>query len=297
MRTVAVLSYILLFFAGCKNDRVKPLDIQGHRGARGLYPENTIPAFVYAAELGVTTLEMDVVVSADGRLVVSHEPWMSSEICSHPDGSPVTAEEQMSLNLYKMTYDEIKRFDCGSRGNAGFPQQEKMAAAKPLLSEVFDTIEKRIRQKKLKPVHYNIETKCSVQGDNIYHPAPTEFVKLLLDELRKRNLEKRVIVQSFDVRTLKELDRLDHRIRLALLVSKRKVDANLTALGFDPDIYSPDYRLVDEKLIRQLHDRDIQVIPWTVNDTAAMKKLIAMGVDGIITDYPDIAMELSREGK
>jgi glycerophosphoryl diester phosphodiesterase len=292
--SILILSALILFLTACQFNQKKPLDIQGHRGARGLYPENTIPAFVYAAELGVTTLELDVAVSADGKLVVSHEPWMSDRICSKPDGTPVTEEEEMRLNLYKMTYDEIKKYDCGSRGNTIFPQQKKMSASKPLLSEVIDTIEKLTKQKKLKPLHYNIETKSMPVGDTVYHPVPSEFAKLLFKEIKKHDIEKRVIVQSFDVRTLKEMDKLNRHLKLALLVEEGNFMSHLTLLGFDPFIYSPNYRLVNESLIKQAHDRGILVIPWTVNDTTKMKKLIDLGVDGIITDYPDIALQFIR---
>lgn len=129
------------------NTSKRAFDIEGHRGARGVYPENSIPGFIYALELGVTTIEMDVVVSADRKLVVSHDPWMSSAICLHPDGTPVTKDEEAGLNLYRIDYDEIKRYDCGSRGNERFPLQQKMPVCKPLFSEVIDTIEKIIRQK------------------------------------------------------------------------------------------------------------------------------------------------------
>lgn len=288
MQVAVVLS------SGCNSDSMKPLDIQGHRGARGLLPENSIPAFIYAAELGVTTLELDVVVSADSKLVVSHEPWMSSKICSHPDGTAVAKDEEMKLNLYKMTYEEIKKYDCGKRGNRLFPQQKKLEVFKPLLSEVIDPIEKLSGQKKRKPIHYNIEMKSMPAGDGRYHPAPSDFARLLLQEIKKHRIQKRVIVQSFDVRTLKEMDRLDKKIRLALLADSGGFAAHLTMLGFDPAIYSPNYRMVSMALIKHAHDRNILVIPWTVNDSAEMKKLIDWGVDGIITDYPDLAIAIAR---
>ncbi len=271
----------------------KAFDVEGHRGARGTYPENSIPGFVYALELGVTTLEMDVVVSSDGKLVVSHDPWMSSAICLHPDGTPVTKDEEASLNLYRMNYDEIRRYDCGSRGNKRFPSQNKMAAYKPLLSEVIDTIEKIIRQKNISPVNYNIETKCAPSGDNIFHPAPAEFTAMLLEEIRKLGVEKRVIVQSFDIRTLQEMNGLAPEIRLAFLEEAGgEFSSKISDLGFTPAVYSPDYHLLNESLIVRSHSQGMLVIPWTVNDTSEMKRLIDLGVDGIITDYPNDLLKL-----
>src|SRR6267378_2929220 len=124
---------------------VPRFDIQGHRGARGLKPENTIPAFLTALDTGVTTLEMDVIVTRDKQVVVSHEPWMSAAICSDRAGKPINEKEEKKYNLYRMTYEEVKQFDCGSRGNVKFPEQEKMYAAKPLLSDVMVAVENHIK--------------------------------------------------------------------------------------------------------------------------------------------------------
>ena len=298
MKVITSLSiFCVCLMIGCSQLEMKELDIQGHRGARGVLPENTIPSFIYALEAGVTTLELDVVVSADGKLVVSHEPWMSAEICSHPDGTPVSKKEELSLNLYKMSYDSILKYDCGSRGNARFPQQMKMAVSKPLLSEVIDTIEKLIIQKKLNPVYYNIETKSELDGDNVYHPEPEVFAKLLFDEIKKHRIENKAVVQSFDERTLQVMRRIAPQIQLALLVAEGELESSVAALGFTPEIYSPNYHLVNELLIKLAHERGMKVIPWTVNDAEEMKKLIAMGVDGIITDYPDRAMGLILIGR
>ncbi len=138
---------------GCSS--VVEYDLQGHRGARGLLPENSIPGFLLALEYGVDTIEMDVVVSADSQVVVSHEPWMSAEICSHPDSTAVDEEEAMSLNLFTMSYERIALFDCGSRGNERFPEQEPMSVAKPLLVDALRAVESAAET----PVRYNIEIK------------------------------------------------------------------------------------------------------------------------------------------
>lgn len=301
MRRSAYLLYFVPVFliSSCISLSDKKIDIQGHRGARGYLPENSIPAFILALESGVTTLELDVVVSADKKLVVSHDPWMSAEICSYPDGRAVADSEQTSLNLYKMTYDEIAKFDCGKRGNARFPLQKAMPATKPLLSSVVASVEAFIEGNKLDSVGYNIETKSEPQGDGIYHPLPAEFAKLLYDELNKSGIAKRTTVQSFDVRTLQEMRALDSAITLALLVEEGDFNEHLAALGFTPEIYSPNYTLVTQELMRNAHEKKVRVIPWTVNDSTEMKKLIKLGVDGIITDYPDVGVKIAQsyEGK
>lgn len=292
---IAACSFVILLFASCESANRKPMDIQGHRGARGYLPENTIPAFLLALESGVKTLEMDVVVSADGKLVVSHEPWMSAEICSHPDGRPLNAEEQMDYNLYKMTYAEIAAYDCGSRGNARFPQQKPMHAIKPLLSEVIDSVEAAVKAKNLPPVFYNIEIKSEPQGDNLYHPAPAAFAKLLIDELKNQHIDSRTTVQSFDVRALQEMRKQDEKISLALLVAEGAFSAHMDSLGFFPEIYSPNFKLVNATLMQEAMEKRVQIIPWTVNDTAEMKRLIELGVDGFITDFPDRGVSISKK--
>ncbi|QXD14265.1 glycerophosphodiester phosphodiesterase [Rhodocaloribacter litoris] len=267
-------------------------DVQGHRGARGLMPENTIPAFLKALELGVTTLEMDVVISADSQVVVSHEPWFSGLICSLPSGEPVPLSGERSYRIYAMPYAEVARFDCGSRGHPNFPEQRRMKAAKPLLREVIAAAEAYTQAHGLPPVQYNIETKSTPEGDGHFHPPPDVFTRLLYEVVKEAGIADRTILQSFDVRTLQYARAAGLPLRLALLVEARGdpgLAANLARLGFTPDIYSPDFRLVDEALVEAVHARGMQLIPWTVNDVEAMRRLKALGVDGLITDYPDRA--------
>ena len=120
-------------------------DIQGHRGARGLMPENTIPAFLMALDSGVTTLELDLAVTKDNQLVISHEPWMSAAICLSPLGDTIKTKDERKFNIYKMTYAEVKGWDCGSLGNEKFPQQKKQVAAKPLLQDAIVAVENHIK--------------------------------------------------------------------------------------------------------------------------------------------------------
>lgn len=268
-------------------------DIQGHRGARGLFPENTIPAFVAALDLGVPTLEMDVLVSKDHRVVVSHDPWMARAICLRPDGRRIPFVRERRFRLYEMTYDEIAAFDCGSLRHPRFRLQQNMPAAKPLLADVIDEAEAHARASGRALPFYSIETKSRVEWEGIYHPDPDTFARLLLDVLEERSVTKRSIVQSFDVRTLRAARRMNEDVRLALLADRQTsphVDANVDALGFDPDIYSPHHESVDERMVDAVHRRGLAVIPWTVNDKDWMLELAELDVDGLITDYPDVAM-------
>lgn len=293
-------------------------DLQGHRGARGLLPENTIPAFLLAVELGVTTVELDVVVTRDRRLVASHDPWFDPRICSHPDGRLVTEADRERLAIYRLDYDDVAAFDCGRRGHPDFPRQRPLAVSKPLLSDAVRAVEARVRELGRPPVGYNIETKSRPEWDGTLQAPPEEFVRLLYDELAALGVLERTIVQSFDVRTLQVLRALDPSVATSLLVEAGEgapvtdrgrapscaanadraaaaashLASDLARLGFVPEIYSPDYRLVDEPLVAEAHAAGMRVIPWTVNDAEAMERLIGLGVDGLITDYPDLGVEV-----
>ena len=288
MKNIVLLS---LLFVSSSTFPQTTFDIQGHRGCRGLYPENTIVAFIEAIKLGVNTLEMDVVVSKDGLLVVSHYPTINCDFCNYCDDS----KEKKESRIYKMNYDYIKTIDCGTKANEKFPEQKKMFAAKPLLSDVIDTVEKYIQQNHLPPVQYNIETKSTQEGDDVDQPKPAVFAKLLYDLLKQKNVLSKSIIQSFDIRTLQVIHQIDSNATTALLIfDLDNFEKNLKQLGFSPTIYSPNFILVNDKLIQKCHDLKIKIIPWTVNDEDKMIKLKQLGVDGVITDYPNRAIKVLR---
>ncbi len=285
---------LFLFVLGFKSHS-QHLDIQGHRGARGLLPENTINGFIKAVDLGVTTLELDVVVSKDNQIVVSHEAYLSSAICVDPQKKPIDPEVEKSLNIYKMDYEEVVKYDCGIIGNPRFANQEKVSAHKPLLKEVVEVIDKHIKENNLQQVNYNIEIKCFEKGDNIFHPIPAKFSDLVYNEVKRILPMERVTIQSFDLRVLKYLHEKDPGLTLAFLVeNKLNYKSQLKKLGFNPAIYSPYFKLLDSKVITKLQNKGIKVIPWTVNDPAEMKILVDWGVDGLITDYPDRAIRFKK---
>ncbi len=262
-------------------------DLQGHRGVMSQLPENTLPAFVRALELGVTTLEMDVVLTRDNEVVVSHEPWFSAEICSHPDGRPVTEDEQHGLNIFTMNYAEAASFDCGSRGNPRFPGQAAMKVSKPLLREVLTIIEAHEVASRPMPIRYNIEIKSRPSRDRLNYNSIEEYAQSLYDVLTSHGVLARTAVQSFDPRSLEAMKRIDPGVELVLLVDNTDgFSENLGHLSFKPEIYSPYFELVDQALVDQAHELGIRVIPWTVNDEDRMRELISMGIDGLITDFP-----------
>jgi glycerophosphoryl diester phosphodiesterase len=266
-------------------------DWQGHRGARGLLPENTIPAFLKALEYPeVTTLELDLAVSKDRQLIVSHEPWFNPAICLRPNGDSIARKDAEKILLFDLTAAEIRGFDCGSIGNPRFPGQQKTKAHKPTLREVVEAV------RPLRPgVRWNIEIKSQPAWDGLRHPPVDDFVRLVVAEVRALGLEKSATVQSFDIRALQALHRQAPDLQLAFLIENMAgMESNLTRLGFQPAIYSPYYLLVNKKLVRQCRQRGIRLVPWTVNDVASMRRLVRLGVNGIITDYPDKIREVGR---
>ena len=171
---------------------------QAHRGGRGIMPENSLPAFRKSLEIKeVATLELDVVVSKDRQVVVSHEPFFSADFCLAPGGKEIAKGDQKKHNLYQLTYAEIKQYDCGSKGNKAYPEQQKMPVAKPLLGEVLQMAEQYCRDNNRPPVHYNIEIKSSPDGDGTYHPNVTEFSTLVYEVIKQHVPLSRVVLQSF----------------------------------------------------------------------------------------------------
>lgn len=263
-------------------------DWQGHRGARGLMPENTIPAFLKALDLGMKTLELDLAVSADNQLIISHEPWLNHDICSKADGTPVSKTEAENLKIKNMTADELKKCDCGSRGNPRFPEQQKMVAYKPTLAEMVATVKQYCTEKNRPLPYFNIEIKSNPVWDNIFTPSVNDFAKLVVDEITRLDIKTVSTIQSFDPRALEGVKKLDTTITLVFLVENLKgLDANLALLTFKPDVYSPYFKLMKKKTVKQCHAKGIKIVPWTVNETKDMSKMVKLGVDGVITDYPN----------
>lgn len=290
-----VLFFILIFSASVLA-QAPDFTIEGHRGARGWVPENTIPSFIKAFDQGADTVELDIVISGDGKVVVSHDPWFPAAISLDPKGERIAPDKEKSYNHYKMKYSEIRKFDVGSLGNKDFPQQVKMKAHKPLLSEVFREIKKYARNKKLAYFRINVEIKASPAWDGVYMPVPEVVAKLVNDEIVKAKMQENVIVQSFDERQLQQLRRMDVPYPMAYLVGNKDGAAkNLEKLGFTPDTYAPHFSLLNDADVEILKSRGIKIVPWTVNEITDMEKLKKWKLDGVITDYPDRAVQVYRK--
>jgi len=285
-------------------------DLEGHRGARGLAPENTIDAFALALTIGVTTLELDLAVTSDNVLVVSHDRSLNPDHTRGPDGKFLDAQGPAirSVTLSDLKQYDVGRLKPGTRYAAMFPDQTPVDGARiPTLAEVFDLA----RRSRADHVRFNIETKLTpTSGDET--PGPQEFAAAVAAEVLKAGMTDRVTVQSFDWRTLVALQRIAPAIERVCLtvetpgddtIERGKPGPSPWTAGLDVDdfggstpklaaaagcqIWSPYFRDVSEGSLADAKTAGIKVIPWTVNDPTEMQRLIALGVDGLITDYPD----------
>jgi len=286
----------IIFVAGCHTAKLATMnlpafDTEAHRGGRGLMPENTIPAMLNGLALGVTTLEMDAVITKDKQVILSHEPFFNHEITTKPGGDFIEEKDEKKYNIYSMSYAETQQYDVGLKPHPRFPRQQKIKTSKPLLGQVIDSAEAFAHNNRRPAPFYNIETKTQALTDNIFHPAPEEFVGLLMKVIGEKRISDRVIIQSFDPRTLQIVHRDYPNIKTALLVEdfdKRSPGEQLKQLGFTPTIYSPAYTLINDALLKECHQKNMKVIAWTVNTKSEILRLKQLGVDGIIGDYPDL---------
>lgn len=270
-------------------------DVQGHRGARGLYPENSIEGFKAALDLGVRTLELDLSMTKDAIVVVSHEPWMNAEICQMQNGDHIPKAKQMEYNIYQMTYNSVKNYDCGSMGNPRFPNQKKMKTYKPTFVEAVTTADEHAQKTGRPMPYYNAEIKRRKGYDGQFHPDYNFFAEAVMHDIDALGIAERTTVQCFDIQTLEYIHTAYPDQQIAYLVDgDQSVKPSLAAINFTPEIYSPHFSILSKESVSWLHEKGIKVIPWTVNEISDMKKLIAMGVDGIITDYPDRLMSLIK---
>jgi glycerophosphoryl diester phosphodiesterase len=294
----------------------RTLDIEAHRGGRGLRPENTLQSFANALSMGVDTLELDMGVTKDGVIVVSHDRWLSPDLARDAKGNYVPPP---GIPYVQLTLAEVKSYDVGvirpgSDYARQFPDQLSVPHTRiPTLAEVFALV----RKSGNKHVRLNIETKLSplTPGDA---PDPERFVSILLDLLGHENFADRVMVQSFDWRTLQLVQQRAPKIPTVYLTSQAAFFANVFpdkpspwTAGFDPmryggsvpaaikaaggKVWSPFYQDADKAKVAEAHGLGLQVIVWTVNDSKAIADLIDIGVDGIISDRPDVLRTVAAE--
>ena len=293
MKPTVALTLLVLFISCSETPVMQTFDWQGHRGARGNRPENTLPAFHYALDAGMTTLELDLAVSSDSQLIVTHEPWMNAEICLDPLGNRIPRMEEKRHNIFAMTMDSVRTYDCGSLKNTRFPEQQPQPAYKPVLREVVRSADRYAAKIGREQPDFNIEIKSSPEWDGVFTPGVPRFVELVLQEIAQLGIADRTTVQSFDERVLVELRKQGTTTNVAYLTEELvDLEQKTKSFGFVPDIWSPYYPLVNEASMNIAKGLNMKVIPWTVNDSTIMRNLKELGVDGIITDYPERATAL-----
>ena len=271
-----------------------PIDVQAHRGGAGLYPENTIPAMKNALDLKVNTLEFDLQLSRDLQVVVSHDNYFHERYSTRPDGSLIDAADPKEY-LYTMPYDSIARYDVGLRFVERWPTQQKMAVCKPLATDLIDFTESYATY----PVNYNIEIKSwPGDGEGTLWPDYQTFCDVCIPLLLSKNLGDRLIVQCFDPRALNYMHRKWPELTLSYLTELEEggdiEELIARNLDFTPRWWSPESHAVTKKNVAWCHKHGIGVVPWTVDDRAEMKRLVKCGVEAIISNYPDILIEVVR---
>jgi glycerophosphoryl diester phosphodiesterase len=290
MKRFFAATFSLTFFLFASSIVNAAIEVHGHRGARARLPENTLPAFEYALQLGVDVIELDMSVTKDKHIVISHDPHINKDLCLNFDGSPLAN----SPLIYSLTLAEVKKFDCGSLKNIRFPKQEPRPKTPiPSLEEVFEWI-KKSPLPQAKTIRFNLETKILEENpdDTV---APKEFVDLFLKTVRKYQMEDRVILQSFDFRSLQELAKSGSQIPRAALTNKKLGNSVDIFKNTRSQILSPLHYFVNPSYVQRLHDVGAKVIPWTANTESEWHRLLKSEVDGIITDDPEALIQYLKK--
>lgn len=312
MRRV-LLAAALLMAAGS----AASLDLQGHRGARGLLPENTLPAFARALSIGVSTLELDTAITRDSVIVVSHDATLNPDITRGPEKTWI---DRRDLAIHALTWQALQTYDVGrirplSLYSRRFPEQEPLDGTRiPRLADVFALA----RRAGNEAVRFNIETKISPEQPRLA-PSPGAFARALIEEVRRQRLESRVTIQSFDWRTLQAVQKEAPEIATAYLTAQQSWLDNIRAgeasspwtAGFHVSrhggslprmvkaagggSWSPHFAELTREQLREAHQLGLKVVVWTVNEPADIARMIDWGVDGIISDYPDRLRRLAAD--
>jgi glycerophosphoryl diester phosphodiesterase len=298
-----LVSYLFLHVIsscmGAKNQvGNEDLEVIGHRGNVSKYPENSIEGFISLLKTGADALELDLVISGEKEVVVSHEPYMAASYMLDPEGRRIKKSEEKNYRIYEMSYDNIRKFDSGSRFNSKFPFQKRIPAYKPLLREVFEKLEAYANENDTRSLNYYLELKSEPAEYGITQPYPEEFADLVMEVVRKYNLEERVVLKSFDAQLLNEIHKKYPRAKTSYLLYKTSIEEGLSRLNFKPDIISLHFRQInDHESVSVLQKQGYKVLTWTVNRRRNIKRMIDFGVDGIISDYPEKVLKEKMKRK
>lgn len=300
-KIIGILFLQLLFLSTWAQHKHKIMVI-AHEGAKGAMPENTIEGMKKALDLGADALQTEVVITKDGKVILSHEPFFNHQISLNQIGKPFSIADENNYNIFKMNYLEVKKFDIGSKVNPDYPGQQKFKAHKPLLSDFLDEIEAYIKEKNLnKKMQYFIEIKTIPNGEGKYHPGYEEFVDIVMDVINAKKLANRVIMVSLEPKVLKYMHDYYEKLKVGYMVeNKTNYTENIQLLGFYPEYYIPYYPLVGVSLVDACHKDRVKIAPWVVNSSKMIGNLADWKADAFITDYPnlyDIAFPTEEKGQ
>lgn len=257
-------------------------------------PENTIPSMKQAIDDGANIIEIDIQISKDKQVMVAHDAYINRAFSLLPDGEEIPETDARRYILYQMEYADIRKFDVGLKYHEGFPDQKKIPVHIPLLGELIDSVEAYTRNKGVPAIIYNIEIKSNPEHDGHYQPYPEELIALVMEVVDQKKIANKFYIQSFDVRQIQQVHEHYPGVVTGFLTGNKEasLEDNLKSIGFQPQIYSPHYSLATPELVKQCQAMGMKFVPWTVNTTEEMKTLLEMGVDGIITDFPNLLNDL-----
>lgn len=269
-----------------------PIEVQGHRGARARFPENTLPAFEHAVQVGADVLELDLVVSKDDRLMIGHDPILDPALCRRADG-PLPA----GVAVRSLSSAELEALDCGSQRHPRFPKQVLMPGAKMPTLEALLVWLKGSRLPGAKTVRLNLEAKSEPTHPEL-QPEPEAFAALILQVLKAHGFLERVVIQSFDYRILAAVQQKAPQVPTAILISENLLPLVEVARATGARIVSPSHEWITEAQVKALHQAGVKVVPWTANTPEVWDRLIGWRVDGIITDDPEALLaHLKAKGR
>jgi len=257
--------------------------IYGHRGCRGLLPENTIPAFQKAIDLGVDGIEWDVVVNKDNELIISHEPYMDASYCLDTTGNEISKSKEENFNIREMSTEEVQQFDCGSKVHDKFKDQKKIKSIKPTVQDTYKSID-------FKNTEILFEIKSEKKDYGTFQPFPKEYAKIILQETQDFKYKDQIIFMCFDAELLNELHRLLPNAKFIYLtyLPFKSIDNFLNDIDFKPFALGMYHKTIKKKDVKKAYLHEVNIYAWTVNKLDDFEKMKRYGVTGIITDYPNL---------
>lgn len=288
----ALYALCAVLATGCGNGEEKQPLVHAHRGGAALYPENTIEAMVNAVRIGVPVMELDLQVTKDSCVVVSHDAYLNAAKALTPEGKEIPAGKDRDYRIYGMDYDSLRLYDVGSKPNPDYPGRVNTPCRIPLLSDLIDNVENTAKATK-DTVRYNIEIKSDPAKDGVFSPDYRTYADLCMQVMLSKDLGDRLLVQCFDPRTLNYLHERYPSVRLSYLVedSVASFEEMMSRLDFIPQVFSPESRLLTKDMMRAARAKGMEIVPWTVDDRKEAERLKRLGVDAIITNRPDRVME------